>query len=80
MTDAEGILGIGDWGTNGWTSPIEVRINGLYRAARNRPASVLPLVIDAGTNRQSLLRSPNYLEIVMNVCVVTVIPLSRPIR
>ena len=30
-------------------------------AAGIDPASVLPLVIDAGTNRQSLLDDPNYL-------------------
>ena len=30
-------------------------------AAGIDPASVLPSVIDAGTNRQSLLEDPNYL-------------------
>lgn len=60
VTDAEGILGIGDWGTNG----VDISVGKLMvytGAAGIDPASVLPLVIDAGTNRQSLLENPNYL-------------------
>ena len=60
VTDAEGILGIGDWGTNG----VDISVGKLMvytGAAGIDPASVLPLVIDAGTNRQSLLDDPNYL-------------------
>ena len=60
VTDAEGILGIGDWGTNG----VDISVGKLMvytGAAGIDPASVLPLVIDAGTNRQSLLEDPNYL-------------------
>ena len=60
VTDAEGILGIGDWGTNG----VDISVGKLMvytGAAGIDPASVLPLVIDAGTNRQSLLDNPNYL-------------------
>lgn len=60
VTDAEGILGIGDWGTNG----VDISVGKLMvytGAAGIDPSSVLPLVIDAGTNRQSLLDDPNYL-------------------
>lgn len=60
VTDAEGILGIGDWGTNG----VDISVGKLMvytGAAGIDPASVLPSVIDAGTNRQSLLEDPNYL-------------------
>ncbi|WP_338023187.1 malolactic enzyme [Alloscardovia macacae] len=60
VTDAEGILGIGDWGTNG----VDISVGKLmvYTAAAGiDPASVMPIVIDAGTNRQSLLDDPNYL-------------------
>ena len=60
VTDAEGILGIGDWGTNG----VDISVGKLMvytGAAGIDPASVLPLVIDTGTNRQSLLENPNYL-------------------
>ena len=60
VTDAEGILGIGDWGTNG----VDISVGKLmvYTAAAGiDPKSVLPLVIDAGTNRKELLDIPNYL-------------------
>ena len=60
VTDAEGILGIGDWGTNG----VDISVGKLmvYTAAAGiDPAMVLPLVIDAGTNRKELLENPNYL-------------------
>ncbi|WP_276320051.1 malolactic enzyme [Alloscardovia theropitheci] len=60
VTDAEGILGIGDWGTNG----VDISVGKLmvYTAAAGiDPATVLPLVIDAGTNRQELLDDPQYL-------------------
>lgn len=60
VTDAEGILGIGDWGTQG----VDISIGKLmiYTAAAGiDPASVLPIVIDAGTNRQELLDNPLYL-------------------
>ena len=60
VTDAEGILGIGDWGTNG----VDISVGKLmvYTAAAGiDPSTVLPLVIDAGTNRKELLENPNYL-------------------
>lgn len=60
VTDAEGILGIGDWGVQG----VDISVGKLmiYTAAAGiDPASVLPLVIDAGTNRKELLENPMYL-------------------
>ena len=60
VTDAEGILGIGDWGTNG----IDISVGKLMvytGAAGIDPSMVLPLVIDAGTNREELRNNPNYL-------------------
>ncbi len=60
VTDAEEILGIGDWGTNG----VDISVGKLMvysGAAGIDPSTVLPLVIDAGTNRKSLLDNPNYL-------------------
>lgn len=60
VTDAEGILGIGDWGTNG----VDISVGKLmvYTAAAGiDPSMVLPLVIDVGTNRKELLENPNYL-------------------
>lgn len=60
MTDAEGILGIGDWGVQG----VDISVGKLmiYTAAAGiDPASVMPLVIDAGTNRKELLENPMYL-------------------
>lgn len=60
VTDAEGILGIGDWGVQG----VDISVDKLmiYTAAAGiDPASVMPLVIDAGTNRKELLENPMYL-------------------
>jgi malate dehydrogenase (oxaloacetate-decarboxylating) len=60
VSDAEGILGIGDWGVQG----VDISIGKLmvYTAAAGiDPAQVLPVVLDTGTNRQSLLDDPLYL-------------------
>ena len=60
VTDAEEILGIGDWGTNG----VDISVGKLMvysGAAGIDPSLVLPLVIDAGTNRKELRDNPNYL-------------------
>ena len=60
VTDAEAILGIGDWGTNGVS--ISVGKLMVYTAAAGiDPSRVLPVVLDAGTNRQSLIDDPLYL-------------------
>ncbi len=59
-TDAEQVLGIGDWGVGG----IEVSIGKLaiYTAAGGiDPARVIPVMLDVGTNRESLLNDPMYI-------------------
>ena len=59
-TDAEGILGIGDWGTNG----VDIAVGKLmvYTAAAGiDPSCILPVVLDCGTNRESLLQDKFYL-------------------
>lgn len=60
VTDGESILGIGDWGTNG-VSISTGKILVYTAAAGIDPAKVLPVVLDAGTNRQSLIDDPLYL-------------------
>ena len=58
-TDAEQIFGVGDWGVGG----IEIAIGKLaiYTAAGGiDPARVIPVMIDVGTNRESLLDDPMY--------------------
>ncbi len=58
-TDAEQILGIGDWGIGG----IEVSIGKLaiYTAAGGiDPTRVIPVMLDVGTNREILLNDPMY--------------------
>jgi malate dehydrogenase (oxaloacetate-decarboxylating) len=58
-TDAEQIYGIGDWGVGG----IEVSIGKLaiYTAAGGiDPTRVIPVMLDVGTNRESLLADPMY--------------------
>jgi len=58
-TDAEQIFGIGDWGVGG----IEISIGKLaiYTAAGGiDPTRVIPVMLDAGTNRESLLADPMY--------------------
>lgn len=60
VSDAEAILGIGDWGLNG--VGISVGKLMVYTAAAGiNPTKILPVVLDAGTNRQSLLDDPLYL-------------------
>jgi malate dehydrogenase (oxaloacetate-decarboxylating) len=59
-TDAEQIPGIGDWGLGG----IEVAIGKLaiYTAAGGiDPTRVIPVMLDVGTNRESLLKDPMYI-------------------
>jgi malate dehydrogenase (oxaloacetate-decarboxylating) len=59
-TDAEQILGIGDWGVGG----IEVSIGKLaiYTSAGGiDPTRVIPVMLDVGTNREGLLNDPMYI-------------------
>lgn len=59
-TDAEQILGIGDWGVGG----IEVAIGKLAictAAGGVDPARVVPVMLDAGTNSERLLNDPMYI-------------------
>ena len=59
-TDAEHILGIGDWGVGG----IEVAIGKLaiYTAAGGiDPTRAIPVMLDVGTNRENLLSDPMYI-------------------
>jgi malate dehydrogenase (oxaloacetate-decarboxylating) len=59
-TDAEAILGIGDWGVGG----IDIAVGKLsvYTAAAGiSPMRVMPVMLDVGTNRETLLQDPTYL-------------------
>jgi malate dehydrogenase (oxaloacetate-decarboxylating) len=59
-TDAGAILGIGDWGVGG----IDIAVGKLavYTAAGGiDPARTIPVMLDVGTNRQSLLDDPLYI-------------------
>ncbi len=59
-TDAEAILGIGDWGVGG----IEIAVGKLivYTAAAGiDPSHTIAVMLDVGTNRQELLDDPDYL-------------------
>ncbi|MFK0239104.1 NAD-dependent malic enzyme [Streptomyces vinaceus] len=59
-TDAQAILGIGDWGIGG----IDIAIGKLtvYTAAAGiDPARTLPVMLDVGTDRRELLEDPLYL-------------------
>ena len=59
-TDAEQVLGLGDWGVGG----MEVSIGKLaiYTAAGGiDPNRAIPVMLDVGTNRESLLNDPLYI-------------------
>jgi malate dehydrogenase (oxaloacetate-decarboxylating) len=58
-TDAEGILGIGDWGAGG----IAIALGKLavyVAAAGLHPYRIIPVMLDAGTDNQTLLDDPMY--------------------
>lgn len=59
-TDSQAILGIGDWGVGG----IDIAVGklGVYTAAGGiRPDRAIPVMLDVGTDRPSLLEDPLYL-------------------
>ncbi|MFP7495124.1 NAD-dependent malic enzyme [Terribacillus saccharophilus] len=59
VTDSESILGIGDWGVGGLN--IAIGKLAVYTAAAGiDPNRVLPVVIDAGTDNETLLNDPLY--------------------
>jgi malate dehydrogenase (oxaloacetate-decarboxylating) len=59
-SDAEEILGIGDWGVGG--SEISVGKLAVYTAAAGiDPRRVIPVSLDVGTNNEGLLNDPLYL-------------------
>jgi malate dehydrogenase (oxaloacetate-decarboxylating) len=59
-TDAEQILGIGDWGVGGIA--ISVGKLSVYTAAAGiDPTRVIPVMLDVGTDRDSILKYPAYM-------------------
>ena len=61
-TDAQAILGIGDWGVGG--IGIAVGKLAVYTAAAGiDPARTLPVMLDVGTDRAELLEDPLYLGV-----------------
>jgi malate dehydrogenase (oxaloacetate-decarboxylating) len=59
-TDAEQILGIGDWGVGGIA--ISIGKLAVYTAAAGiDPTRVLPVMLDVGTDRDMLLEYPEYM-------------------
>ncbi|WP_420265358.1 NAD-dependent malic enzyme [Candidatus Magnetominusculus dajiuhuensis] len=62
VTDAEGVLGIGDQGVGGAEIPAAKLM--LYSlCAGIDPATTLPILLDVGTNNEALLNDPFYLGI-----------------
>lgn len=60
VSDAQEILGIGDWGVNG--SDIAVGKLAIYTAAAGiDPSRVIAVNLDVGTDNEELLNSPTYL-------------------
>ncbi|MDO5618260.1 NAD-dependent malic enzyme [Kocuria sp.] len=60
VSDAEEILGIGDWGVNG--TDISIGKLAIYTAAAGiDPSRTIAVNLDCGTNNEELLNSPSYL-------------------
>lgn len=60
VSDGEGVLGIGDQGVGAMMIPIAKLM--VYTAiGKINPLNTLPIMLDAGTNNETLLKSPFYL-------------------
>jgi len=59
-TDAEHVLGLGEWGVG--AMEVAIRKLAIYTAAGGiDPARAIPVMLDVGTNRESLLQDPTYI-------------------
>ncbi|MEV0612272.1 NAD-dependent malic enzyme [Nonomuraea sp. NPDC050404] len=59
-SDAEQILGIGDWGLGGGAGIAAGKLTVYTAAAGIDPARVIPVALDAGTDNEALLNDPFY--------------------
>ncbi len=62
-SDAEEILGIGDWGVGGGAGIAAGKLAVYTAAAGIDPGRVIPVALDVGTNNEALLNDPFYLGV-----------------
>src|SRR5262249_5838916 len=60
-SDAEEILGIGDWGVGGGAGIAAGKLAVYTAAARLDPARAIPVALDVGTDSEGLLNAPGYI-------------------